>query len=122
MLDEPILAFADGLARGLAGTKPYMAPEVFAASLNGPEAPPGYTCDVDWWSLGVTAFEMRSTGGARPFDIHSRTLAATAIDLINAGPTYSPEWSPEFTKYLQSLLRVRPEKRATSLASIKKTK
>ena len=110
--------FPDGLARGLAGTKPYMAPEVFATSLD-PDS--GYGCDVDWWSLGVTAFEMRSSG-VRPFDIHADTLPDAAIDLITSGPNYSLKWSPEFIKYIQSLLRVRPDKRATSLASLKNTK
>ncbi|XP_067314271.1 serine/threonine-protein kinase 32B-like isoform X3 [Pseudorasbora parva] len=37
-------------ASSLAGTKPYMAPEVFAG--------PGYDYAVDWWSLGITAYEL----------------------------------------------------------------
>ncbi|XP_053422295.1 serine/threonine-protein kinase 32A isoform X2 [Nycticebus coucang] len=37
----------------VAGTKPYMAPEMFNSRKEG-----GYSFAVDWWSLGVTAYEL----------------------------------------------------------------
>ncbi|XP_045140849.1 serine/threonine-protein kinase 32A isoform X2 [Echinops telfairi] len=37
----------------LAGTKPYMAPEMFNSRRES-----GYSFAVDWWSLGVTAYEL----------------------------------------------------------------
>ncbi|KAM7320233.1 hypothetical protein ACRRTK_020676 [Alexandromys fortis] len=37
----------------VAGTKPYMAPEMF-----GSRKETGYSFAVDWWSLGVTAYEL----------------------------------------------------------------
>ncbi|XP_053521832.1 serine/threonine-protein kinase 32A isoform X3 [Artibeus jamaicensis] len=37
----------------LAGTKPYMAPEMFNSRREA-----GYSFAVDWWSLGVTAYEL----------------------------------------------------------------
>ncbi|KAI9318429.1 kinase-like domain-containing protein [Dichotomocladium elegans] len=40
-----------------AGTLAYMAPEMLGKK--------GYTCSVDWWSLGVMAFELLF--GTRPF-------------------------------------------------------
>ncbi|KAH9244169.1 hypothetical protein BASA81_018451 [Batrachochytrium salamandrivorans] len=43
--------------RSVAGTEPYMAPEIIIGT--------GYTMAVDWWSLGVTMFEM--VCGERPF-------------------------------------------------------
>ncbi|XP_051019590.1 serine/threonine-protein kinase 32A isoform X2 [Acomys russatus] len=37
----------------VAGTKPYMAPEMFTSRKET-----GYSFAVDWWSLGVTAYEL----------------------------------------------------------------
>ena len=56
-----------------------MAPEVFSGCQGD-----GYSHAVDWWSLGVTAYEMKS-GGIRPFSIDSRTSPTSAIALINEG-------------------------------------
>ena len=38
----------------------------------------GYSYAVDWWSLGVTAFELK-TGGHRPFEINPKTSVSSAI-------------------------------------------
>ncbi|XP_051536579.1 serine/threonine-protein kinase 32B-like isoform X4 [Myxocyprinus asiaticus] len=42
-------------ATSIAGTKPYMAPELFQP-FEGTH--PGYSFAVDWWSLGITAYEL----------------------------------------------------------------
>ncbi|XP_058527243.1 serine/threonine-protein kinase 32C isoform X3 [Ochotona princeps] len=42
-------------ATALAGTKPYMAPEIFYSFVNGGT---GYSFEVDWWSVGVMAYEL----------------------------------------------------------------
>ncbi|KAK7925813.1 hypothetical protein WMY93_008123 [Mugilogobius chulae] len=42
-------------ATSIAGTKPYMAPELFQ-TFEGSH--PGYSFSVDWWSLGITAYEL----------------------------------------------------------------
>ena len=85
----------------------------------------GYNFSVDWWSLGVTAFELKS-GGARPFEINQKTSVSTALVIFEKSkanpPQYSNSWSPEFTKFLSGLLTVYPEKRTATLAMAKKTK
>ena len=45
------------LLTGVAGSMAYMAPEILAKK--------GYTYTVDWWSLGVCAYEL--VFGRRPF-------------------------------------------------------
>ena len=109
----------------MAGTKPYMAPEVFNAAAKTTRGLSGYSYPVDWWSLGVTAYELKT--GCRPYEIHSRTSLSTVMSLFSPSegvkpPPYSSKWSPEFTKFIQSLLCVRPEKRIASLAAMKSTK
>uniref|UniRef100_A0A1A9ZY29 Protein kinase domain-containing protein n=1 Tax=Glossina pallidipes TaxID=7398 RepID=A0A1A9ZY29_GLOPL len=64
----------DGLACSMSGTKPYMAPEVFMCAL---DELAGYTFPVDWWSLGVVAYEMRAN--IRPFPIHSNTAMLLCV-------------------------------------------
>jgi len=54
---------------GVAGSMAYMAPEVLARR--------GYTYTVDWWSLGVLAFEL--IFGRRPFRGKSTSDLTTAI-------------------------------------------
>ncbi|CAK9299254.1 unnamed protein product [Gordionus sp. m RMFG-2023] len=52
--------------RSLSGTKPYMAPEIFKCALcEGC----GYSYNVDWWSLGICAYEILYK--KRPFEITS---------------------------------------------------
>lgn len=49
--------FSDRRLTGVAGSMAYMAPEILAKR--------GYTCHIDWWSLGVCAYEL--IFGKRPF-------------------------------------------------------
>lgn len=84
----------------------------------------GYSFAADWWSLGITAFEMK-TGGLRPFEIHPKASMSSAIVILEASTTcisYPSTWSPEFTKFVGSLLTLNPDKRTSSLAMAKKTK
>ena len=108
----------------MAGTKPYMAPEVFHAAAETPTGLSGYSYPADWWSLGVTAYELKSS--VRPYEIHSRTSLSTIISMFstsetNQQPSYSSKWSPEFVIFIQSLLCIHPENRIASLAAMKCT-
>ncbi|XP_067314270.1 serine/threonine-protein kinase 32B-like isoform X2 [Pseudorasbora parva] len=97
-------------ASSLAGTKPYMAPEVFAG--------PGYDYAVDWWSLGITAYELLR--GSRPYEIRSGTTAAEAISTIHTQHvSFSSAWSDGIVALIRRLLTKDPENRPSRLSEIR---
>uniref|UniRef100_K3X895 Protein kinase domain-containing protein n=1 Tax=Globisporangium ultimum (strain ATCC 200006 / CBS 805.95 / DAOM BR144) TaxID=431595 RepID=K3X895_GLOUD len=51
------------------GTRGYMAPEIISGKLVKRDQRPGYTFAVDYWSLGVTIFELMC--GYQPFSVYS---------------------------------------------------
>ncbi|XP_036083386.1 serine/threonine-protein kinase 32B [Rousettus aegyptiacus] len=98
----------------MAGTKPYMAPEVFQAYADGG---PGYSYPVDWWSLGVTAYELLR--GWRPYDIHSATPVDEILSVFKeARVHYSSTWCDGMVTLLKKLLTKDPESRLSSLSDI----
>ncbi|XP_021693444.1 serine/threonine-protein kinase 32A [Aedes aegypti] len=107
----------DGLACSMSGTKPYMAPEVFMCAL---EEIAGYSYPVDWWSLGVVAYEMRS--GMRPFVVHSSTPLVDVKNLLNTQPHFPRTWSDNFIDLLGKLLNVHPGARISSQRELQQTK
>ncbi|XP_018080651.2 serine/threonine-protein kinase 32C [Xenopus laevis] len=101
-------------ATALAGTKPYMAPEIFQSFVNGGT---GYSFEVDWWSLGIMAFEMLR--GWRPYDIHSSSPVETLVQLFSTVTVqYSSVWSKDMIGLLRKLLTVNPENRCSCLLDI----
>ncbi|XP_054082180.1 serine/threonine-protein kinase 32A [Zeugodacus cucurbitae] len=106
----------DGLACSMSGTKPYMAPEVFMCAL---EEIAGYSYPVDWWSLGIVAYEMRAN--ARPFIVHSNTGLAEVKHILNAPVHYPRYWSHDFIDLLTKLLCVHPGARISSQQEIQQT-
>ncbi|PWA25782.1 hypothetical protein CCH79_00001388, partial [Gambusia affinis] len=101
-------------ATALAGTKPYMAPEIFQSFVSGGT---GYAFEVDWWSLGVTAFEVLR--GWRPYDIHASNSVESLIQLFSTvSVQYSPAWPKELVALLRKLLTVNPEHRFSSLSDM----
>ncbi|XP_069316913.1 serine/threonine-protein kinase 32C isoform X3 [Eulemur rufifrons] len=98
-------------ATALAGTKPYMAPEIFHSFVNGG---PGYSFEVDWWSVGVMAYELLR--GWRPYDIHSSNAVESLVQLFSTvSVQYVPTWSKEMVALLRKLLTVNPEHRLSCL-------
>ncbi|NWU66621.1 ST32A kinase, partial [Pterocles burchelli] len=84
----------------IAGTKPYMAPEMFNSM-----KPTGYSFAVDWWSLGITAYEL----------LRART------HLYPPRPCFHPRGSRFLTSSLYLLLQLlepNPEKRFSQLKDI----
>ncbi|KAH6916221.1 AGC/YANK protein kinase [Coprinopsis sp. MPI-PUGE-AT-0042] len=70
--------FSERKLTGVAGSMAYMAPEILTKR--------GYTCHIDWWSLGVCAYEL--IFGRRPF--RGRTNSALTYS-ISKDPLKWPE-------------------------------
>ncbi|XP_040110754.1 serine/threonine-protein kinase 32C isoform X2 [Oryx dammah] len=102
-------------ATALAGTKPYMAPEIFQSFVSGGT---GYSFEVDWWSVGVMAYELLR--GWRPYDIHSSSAAESLVQLFSTvSVQYVPAWSKETVALLRKLLTVNPKHRVSSLQDMR---
>uniref|UniRef100_A0A8W7PG15 Protein kinase domain-containing protein n=1 Tax=Anopheles coluzzii TaxID=1518534 RepID=A0A8W7PG15_ANOCL len=80
----------------------------------------GYSYPVDWWSLGVVAYELRS--GVRPFVVHSSTPLAEVKNVLNTQPHYPRHWSDHFVDLLSKLLNVHPGARISTLKELHLTK
>ncbi|XP_065770717.1 serine/threonine-protein kinase 32B isoform X1 [Muntiacus reevesi] len=101
-------------ASSMAGTKPYMAPEVFQVYVDGG---PGYSYSVDWWSLGVTAYELLR--GWRPYEIHSATPIDEILNMFKVERVhYSSTWCKGMVTLLKKLLTKDPESRLSSLSDV----
>lgn len=61
--------FGERKLTGVAGSMAYMAPEILIKK--------GYTCHIDWWSLGVCAYEL--IFGRRPFSGRTNKDLTSAI-------------------------------------------
>lgn len=85
-------------ARGLTGTKPYMAPEVHMSQVYGKE--------VDWWSLGITAYELAFK--TLPFEGSGESLAE---EIINSKVKFPSGSNKTFTSLIKGLLKKDPSKR-----------
>ncbi|XP_060790934.1 serine/threonine-protein kinase 32B [Neoarius graeffei] len=104
-------------ATSIAGTKPYMAPELFQ-TFEG--AHPGYSFAVDWWSLGITAYELLR--GQRPYIMRSSTPTSEILQSFHkVHPCYPAAWSVEIKSLLRKLLCVDAQKRLSSLSELKDT-
>nr|XP_012629633.1 serine/threonine-protein kinase 32A isoform X1 [Microcebus murinus] len=96
----------------VAGTKPYMAPEMFNSRKEA-----GYSFAVDWWSLGVTAYELLR--GRRPYHIRSSTSSKEIVHMFETAiVTYPSAWSQEMVSFLKKLLEPNPDQRFARLSDI----
>ncbi|XP_023585677.1 serine/threonine-protein kinase 32C isoform X4 [Trichechus manatus latirostris] len=87
------------------------APEIFQSFVSGGT---GYSFEVDWWSVGVMAYELLR--GWRPYDIHSSNAVESLVQLFGTvSVQYAPAWSKDVVALLRKLLTVNPEHRVSSL-------
>ncbi|XP_034951922.1 serine/threonine-protein kinase 32A isoform X2 [Chelonus insularis] len=118
------------LATSMSGTKPYIgelsfprsAPEIYMCSCEA-YGVHGYGYSVDWWSLGVLAWEALE--GVRPFPIHSGTSSREALRIMQASdyrPVFSSKWSVPMSQLLDSLLTYESKKRTASLQQLQQAK
>ncbi|XP_066473442.1 serine/threonine-protein kinase 32A [Tiliqua scincoides] len=96
----------------IAGTKPYMAPEMFS-----PTKPVGYSYAVDWWSLGITAYELLR--GRRPYHIRSSTAANEIAHVFKTATVmYPAAWSKDMVSLIEKLMEINAEERFSQLTDI----
>jgi serine/threonine protein kinase len=101
-----------GLSRGFpdgpmttdqrAGTLAYMAPEILSDEKYDPRK-------ADVWSLGVLAYAL--TFGEAPFSARDMESLRVLVDIAEVAPP--ADCDPMFKAAVNSMLRVRPEKRPT---------
>lgn len=97
------------------GTKPYMAPEVTVCALDHSK---GYSFEADWWSLGVTAFEMINR--KRPYDIHSDTTIEEIHDMIRNTCLRFPRGTDKgIIKLIQTMMAFEPSQRTSSVEKLR---
>nr|XP_058922555.1 serine/threonine-protein kinase 32B isoform X2 [Kogia breviceps] len=90
------------------------APEVFQVYVDGG---PGYSYPVDWWSLGVTAYELLR--GWRPYEIHSATPIDEILHMFKVERVhYSSTWCKGMVALLKKLLTKDPKSRLSSLGDV----
>jgi hypothetical protein len=89
----------------------YLAPEVVRGGV-------GYTYSVDWWSLGVSAYEMLR--GERPYPIHQAMNNQEMYSMLTKiRPPASARWDDSTCDLLKVLLHPDPSKRLCTLERAK---
>uniref|UniRef100_A0A8C5NM94 Serine/threonine kinase 32A n=1 Tax=Junco hyemalis TaxID=40217 RepID=A0A8C5NM94_JUNHY len=88
------------------------APEMFSST-----KPTSYSFAVDWWSLGVTAYELLRT--RRPYHIRSSASPGDIARVLRtAAVAFPAAWSPGMVGLIRKLLELNPEKRFSQLKDI----
>ncbi|XP_019329382.1 PREDICTED: serine/threonine-protein kinase 32A isoform X2 [Aptenodytes forsteri] len=88
------------------------APEMFNST-----KPTGYSFAVDWWSLGITAYELLRT--RRPYHIRSNTSTNEIAHVFKTATVmYPAAWSTGMVSLIKKLLEPNPEKRFSQLKDI----
>ncbi|CAK9806023.1 Serine/threonine-protein kinase 32B [Anthophora quadrimaculata] len=104
------------LATSMSGTKPYIAPEIYMCSCEE-YGVLGYGFPVDWWSLGVLAWE--TLAGERPYPLCSTTTHREALQILQKEKPTPAGWSPLIRELLDRLLTVAPGARTSTLKELK---
>ncbi|XP_054855305.1 serine/threonine-protein kinase 32B isoform X2 [Eublepharis macularius] len=90
------------------------APEIFQTFMDGG---PGYSYPVDWWSLGITTYELLR--GWRPYEIRSVTPIEEILSMFKIERVhYSSAWCKGMVALLKQLLTKDPKYRVSSLSDI----
>ncbi|XP_051533955.1 serine/threonine-protein kinase 32B-like isoform X2 [Myxocyprinus asiaticus] len=78
---------------------------------------PEYSFAVDWWSLGITAYELLR--GQRPYIMRANTPANEILQAFHkVHPCYPAAWSPGIKSLLRQLLCVDAQKRISCLSEL----
>lgn len=104
------------LATSMSGTKPYMAPEIYMCSCDE-SGVMGYGYAVDWWSLGVLAWE--TLAGNRPYAVHAATSHREALEILQDERQAPEQWSSLIRELLDRLLTLAPGARVSTLKELK---
>ncbi|XP_011693003.1 PREDICTED: serine/threonine-protein kinase 32B [Wasmannia auropunctata] len=104
------------LATSMSGTKPYIAPEIYMCSCEE-YGVPGYGFAVDWWSLGILAWETLAM--ERPYPLHSTTSNREALRILKEERSTFTHWSPSIRDLLDRLLTLAPSARVSCLKELK---
>ncbi|CAL7946276.1 unnamed protein product [Xylocopa violacea] len=105
------------LATSMSGTKPYIAPEIYMCSCEE-YGVLGYGFAVDWWSLGVLAWE--TLAGERPYPLCSTTSHREALQILQKERPTPTGWSSLICELLDRLLTVMPGARVSTLEELKR--
>ncbi|MBZ3878083.1 Serine/threonine-protein kinase 32A, partial [Sciurus carolinensis] len=108
----------------MAGTKPYMAPEMFNSKKEA-----GYSFAVDWWSnggidIGLVICSTKEKlllllSLKRPYHIRSSTSSKEIAHMFETAiVTYPSAWSQEMVSLLKKLLEPNPDQRFSHLTDI----
>uniref|UniRef100_A0A8C8RTE3 Serine/threonine kinase 32A n=1 Tax=Pelusios castaneus TaxID=367368 RepID=A0A8C8RTE3_9SAUR len=90
----------------------FSAPEMFNSTKST-----GYSFAVDWWSLGITAYELLR--GRRPYHIRSNSSTNEIAHVFRTATVmYPAAWSKEMVSLLKKLLETNPEERFSQLKDI----
>ncbi|KAI4479718.1 hypothetical protein M0804_010768 [Polistes exclamans] len=104
------------LATSMSGTKPYIAPEIYMCSCEE-YGILGYGFTVDWWSLGILAWE--TLAGERPYSLHSTTSYREALRILQEKRETPSNWSTAICDLLDRLLTLAPGARVSTLRELK---
>ncbi|XP_018312528.1 serine/threonine-protein kinase 32A [Mycetomoellerius zeteki] len=105
------------LATSMSGTKPYIAPEIYMCSCEE-YGVFGYGFAVDWWSLGILAWETLAM--ERPYPLHSTTSNREALRILKEERPVPSHWSPSIRDLLDRLLTLAPSTRVSCLKELKR--
>jgi len=114
-----VVCNSDSRLNTVAGTKSYMAPEMFETTVKKGKA---YSYEVDWWSTGVTLYETHRR--RLPFDLSSTTTFPDCYKQIKETTLKYPssEWEADFAAVIAAMLEVSPKRRVSSCDELNKMK